>query len=148
MVRKLKTIPFLERRDQADYKYILRNWFNSCPQAKKGCQSQNIGGTDLCMTFWWPLRVKLTFDQKTDFFIWFLDPKNPLKMVWFSILTFLVFLGQLNYIAYYFRPLGRKRPNAQLVAFRGDFYTLWPFKITLQSFLPRGGEVNLCWLLD
>ena len=51
------------------------------------------------MTFMWPLRLKLTFFCQTNIFIWFLDPKKPLKVVSFIILTFLFFL--VNLIIYY-----------------------------------------------
>ena len=43
------------------------------------------------MTFRWPWRLNLTFDYKTNIIFWFLDPKNPLKMVSFVILTFFIF---------------------------------------------------------
>ena len=43
------------------------------------------------MTFRWPWRLKLTSNHQTNIFIWFLDPKNPLKMVSFVILTYFIF---------------------------------------------------------
>ena len=43
------------------------------------------------MTFRWPWRLNLTSDHQTNIFIWFLDPKNPLKMVSFVILTYFIF---------------------------------------------------------
>ena len=43
------------------------------------------------MTFRWPWRLKLTSNHQTNIFIWFLDPKNPLRMVSFVILTYFIF---------------------------------------------------------
>ena len=43
------------------------------------------------MTFRWPWRLNLTSNHQTNIFIWFLDPKNPLKMVSFVILTYFIF---------------------------------------------------------
>ena len=39
----------------------------------------------------WPWRLKLTTNHQINIFIWFLDPKNILKMVSFVILTFFIF---------------------------------------------------------
>ena len=39
----------------------------------------------------WPWRLKLTTNHQINIFIWFLDPKNILKMVSFVILTFFNF---------------------------------------------------------
>ena len=56
------------------------------------------------MTLKWPLRVKLTFDQKIYIYIWFLDLKPTLKR--YHLLFWYYFWG--NLIIYLFSTLGPK----------------------------------------
>ena len=60
------------------------------------------------MTSRWPLRSKLTSNHQINPFIWFLDPKNPLKVVSHMGPIFWWFFSIFLYFAYYFLPLGQK----------------------------------------
>ena len=83
------------------------------------------------MTFRWPICPKLTFFHQTNIFIWFLDPKNPLKLVSYVILTFFVFLA--NSMIYYiiFDPLAE---NVQDSSLRKLAVVLGPCNLSKSSY--------------
>ena len=82
-------------------------------KCRKGRLTGNIAENDLKMTSRWPSRSKLTSNHQINPFIWFLDPKNPLKMVSHMGPIFWWFFSIFLYFAYFFLPLGQKCHRVQ-----------------------------------
>ena len=92
----------------------------------------------------WPLWLKLTFFWKTNIIIWFLDPKNPLKMVSHIIPVISFFLGIFNIQHIFFDPLGQKRPRLQTEKILRKFWGIITFIKNLTSKTTRGPLSRVC----
>ena len=84
---------------------LLYNWYNVFYDTKRNKKTSDFWRRETTlwfshtqMSFMWPLRLKLNFFHQTNIFMWFLDPKKPLKVVSFIVLTFLVFLLNFSYL--------------------------------------------------